>query len=77
MADKIGVCGIACSKCPIFVSEECPGCRPNEVCPLPECSQEKEVDLCFECSEFPCSKNYKKGPIVKELLDYFKEKKKK
>ncbi len=77
MADKIGVCGIVCSKCPIFVLGECPGCRPNDVCPLPACSQEKKVVLCFECPDFPCQKSYEKGPIVKELLDYFKEKKKK
>jgi hypothetical protein len=74
---KIGVCGIACFKCPLFVSEECSGCKPNEVCPLPKCSQEKGVAFCFECEEFPCKQNYEKGPVVKELLDYFKSKIKK
>ncbi|MFH1289276.1 MAG: DUF3795 domain-containing protein [Patescibacteria group bacterium] len=78
MADnsKIGVCGLICSKCPLFVAAECSGCKPNEVCPLPNCSKKKGVELCFKCKEFPCNLSYKKGPIVKELLDYFKEKKK-
>ena len=78
MADnsKIGVCGLVCSKCPVFVTGDCPGCGPNEFCPLPECSKKKGVNLCFECQEFPCNLSYDKGPIVKELLDHFKKKKK-
>ena len=71
---KIGVCGIACFKCPKYISKECPGCRPNEFCPLPECAKNKGVNLCFECKDFPCKLNYEKGPIVKELLDFFKGK---
>ena len=70
---KIGVCGIACFKCPTFVAKKCPGCHPNEFCPLPACSKEKGVDSCFECKDFPCKKNYKGGPIVRELLDHFKK----
>lgn len=71
---KIGVCGIVCDKCPKYIKEECPGCRPNEFCPLPVCAQNKNINLCFECKEFPCDLNYQKGPIVKELLDFFKGK---
>lgn len=74
---KIGACGIACFKCPLLIAAKCLGCRPNSVCPLPKCASEKKVRLCFECGEFPCQKNYQAGPIVKELLDYFKKKKKK
>lgn len=73
---KIGVCGIACFKCSQFVGKKCPGCRPNEFCPLPECAKGKGVALCFECKEFPCKLSYEKGPIVKELLDFFKKEKK-
>ena len=72
---KIGVCGIVCGKCPKYISKECPGCKPNELCPLPECVKNKGVNLCFECKEFPCKLNYEKGPIIKGLLDFFKEKK--
>lgn len=69
---KIGVCGLCCGKCPKYVAKECPGCRPNEFCPLPACAESKKVSLCFECKEFPCNLNYEKGPIAKELLDFFK-----
>jgi len=72
---KIGVCGLVCEYCPLFTSKKCPGCRPNEFCPLPACAKEKNVSLCFECNEFPCEKHYESGPIVKELLDHFKKEK--
>jgi len=72
---KIGICGLVCEKCPMFAKKECPGCSPNEFCPLPDCAKKKGVKLCFECKEFPCKKNFEGGPIVKELLDHFKEKK--
>jgi len=70
---KIGVCGLVCEECPKYVKKECPGCRPNEFCPLPECAKEKSVDLCFNCEEFPCKLNYEKGPIVSQLLDHWKK----
>ena len=42
-----------------FSKVNCRGCR-NERCKLfksckvRDCSEEKEVDFCFQCSEFPC-----------------------
>ena len=42
-----------------FASENCTGCR-NEPCKLfkgcgvPACHQEKGIDFCFECEQFPC-----------------------
>jgi hypothetical protein len=42
-----------------FACAECSGCR-NEVCKLFKnckvrlCSEEKQVDFCFQCSDFPC-----------------------
>lgn len=71
----IGVCGLACSECPKFKADECFGCSPKipaDICPLPSCAKERGINLCFKCKEFPCKKNYKKGPIVSELLDYWK-----
>ncbi len=73
---KIGVCGIACFKCREYIKEKCKGCSaaiPEKICPLPKCAKQKEVNLCFDCSEFPCDKNYKKGPIASALLDYWKK----
>jgi len=66
---KIGVCGIACEKCPRMASQTCPnypeGCLPkeNKFCQIATCAHKKGVRLCFECSEFPCEVT-KSGPIA-------------
>ena len=44
-----------------FASENCRGCR-NEQCRLFKscgvrgCHQEKQVDYCYQCEEFPCNR---------------------
>ena len=44
-----------------FASENCRGCR-NEQCRLftdcgvRVCHQEKQIDFCYQCDEFPCKK---------------------
>ncbi|MGD1061049.1 MAG: DUF3795 domain-containing protein [Methanomassiliicoccales archaeon] len=66
---KIGVCGIACEKCPRMVCGTCPsgeiGCAPkqNQFCAIATCAFEKGVRLCFECPSFPCETT-KTGPIA-------------
>ncbi|MBS7616416.1 DUF3795 domain-containing protein [Candidatus Bathyarchaeota archaeon] len=72
---KIGVCGIACEKCPRMISGTCPngsvGCVPkdNKFCKVATCAFRKDVTLCFECAEFPCETT-KKGPIVYEYCQF-------
>lgn len=45
-----------------LASENCKGCR-NEQCKLFKdcgvrpCHQEKQIDFCYQCDEFPCGKN--------------------
>jgi hypothetical protein len=66
---KIGVCGIACEKCPRMLAATCPnypqGCGPkeNKFCRIATCAFEKGMRLCFECADFPCE-NTKAGPIA-------------
>ena len=50
-----------------FASENCNGCR-NEQCKMFKncgvrgCHQEKQIDFCFQCEEFPCNKtNFDEG----------------
>lgn len=72
---KIGVCGLTCHKCVSFKSGECKGCSPKisvDICPLPSCAEGRGIKICFDCKKFPCDKNYKGGPIVPELLDYWR-----
>lgn len=65
---KIGVCGIACEKCPKMQKKQCPngdsGCiaRENKFCKICTCAHNKNIDLCFNCDEFPCELT-KEGPI--------------
>ena len=72
---RIGVCGIACEKCPRRVRAQCPngdaGCRPkaNPFCKIASCAFEKGVLLCFECAEFPCEIT-KSGPIAHGYCQY-------
>ncbi|MFA4836821.1 MAG: DUF3795 domain-containing protein [Dehalococcoidia bacterium] len=65
---KIGVCGIACEKCPKMVKKTCPngdqGCKPreNKFCAIATCAFNKGGKLCFECADFPCETT-RKSPI--------------
>lgn len=52
-----------------FSQAACSGCRgDNVLCPFEciacACSQEKGVDFCFQCGEFPCSKEI--DPLIRE-----------
>ncbi|MFH1156717.1 MAG: DUF3795 domain-containing protein [Pseudomonadota bacterium] len=53
-----------------FASENCKGCR-SEACTLfadcgvRRCHQENQVDYCFQCNEFPCSKTNFDEPLQK------------
>jgi len=77
---KIGVCGIACEKCPRMITDECPsgdvGCTPkeNKFCKIATCAFRKGVRLCFECKEFPCETT-KTGPISYDYCQFISGKK--
>ena len=62
----VGCCGFDCGLCPRFYTvghSRCPGCAgPNffnkhPSCPFITCCvKKKNLEVCAECSEFPCSK---------------------
>ncbi|MCU0861686.1 MAG: DUF3795 domain-containing protein [Methanomassiliicoccales archaeon] len=72
---RIGVCGIACERCPRMTRGECPngqqGCVPraNDFCAVCTCASERGVRLCFECPDFPCATTGK-GPISLGYCQY-------
>jgi hypothetical protein len=76
---KIGVCGIACEKCPRMTKNKCPngpqGCTPkhNKMCKITSCAYQKGISLCFDCPEFPCETT-KIGPISYGYCQYLAEK---
>lgn len=43
-----------------LTSGDCAGCRNGACrypgCVVPACSRERNVDFCFQCDDFPCSK---------------------
>jgi len=62
----IGVCGLDCGLCPRYYTigtSKCPGCcGPDFFNKHPSCSfitccvKKKNLEVCAECSDFPCSK---------------------
>jgi len=76
---RIGVCGVACEKCPRMVAGACPsrdvGCVPkeNKSCAIATCAFRKGVKLCFECEELPCETT-KTGPISMATVNTYQEK---
>ncbi|MFX0210056.1 MAG: DUF3795 domain-containing protein [Candidatus Hodarchaeota archaeon] len=62
----IGVCGLDCGLCPRYYTvgpSRCPGCcGPDFFNKHPQCSfitccvKKKKLEVCAECSEFPCLK---------------------
>lgn len=53
-------CGIICSECEFKESMGCAGCtnidKPfwGESCPVKKCAEERKIECCGECNEFPC-----------------------
>jgi hypothetical protein len=77
---KIGVCGIACEKCPRMVKGTCPngkkGCvaRENNFCTVANCAFNRGVKYCFDCSKFPCELT-KSSPINYGFCKFISERK--
>ena len=55
------LCGLNCSLCPSFIRGNCTGCQEGSSCALiceiaPWSIEHGNIDYCFECGEYPCSK---------------------
>jgi len=75
MTCKIGVCGIACERCPRMTNKTCPnypnGCTPkqNPFCKIATCAHQHNIHHCFDCPHFPCDTT-KTGPISYGYCQY-------
>ncbi|MCI8778578.1 MAG: DUF3795 domain-containing protein [Bacilli bacterium] len=53
-------CGISCSECHFLSDKVCEGCtnisKPfwGDSCQVKSCCENKNLECCGECSEFPC-----------------------
>jgi hypothetical protein len=63
-----------------FAAPDCIGCRRGTCkyanCGVVDCYQEKGVDFCFQCEEFPCNKTNFDPHLKKRWLYYNKRMKK-
>ena len=55
----IGFCGVDCSVCSDYTNNVCTGCRASahtgtEVCMAVACCEDKNIDFCSGCKQFPC-----------------------
>jgi hypothetical protein len=54
----IARCGLACEVCQHFINRDCLGCQKekesNSKCLIFKCAEEKNVQYCIQCMEFPC-----------------------
>lgn len=57
---RISTCGVVCEYCPRYRIKKCTGCNPNPHCGMPDCAEERGVEFCFLCDEFPCDRHYGK-----------------
>jgi hypothetical protein len=87
-SQEVGACGIFCGLCKIFRRTEykCHGCNwankmlklsreDGKGCVFWECTQNKKVECCLICDEFPCQIHYNKKEAVytKHALDEWKK----
>ena len=73
-----------------FSKSDCKGCRNSSFhgCAVKACANEKKIDFCFQCNEYPCNKNgfnerlYKKWRSINDKMKemgveaYYEEQKK-
>ncbi|MFY9303320.1 MAG: DUF3795 domain-containing protein [Atribacterales bacterium] len=72
----IAYCGLVCAIC--SKNGNCTGCR-NEGCEDKgwcknfQCCKDKEIDGCWECSEFPCSGTMLDNLRIRTFVKFIKE----
>ena len=64
LPEMLSPCGINCTVCYAHLREKniCPGCRSTSIlkpghcltCSIKVCGEEKGVQFCIDCSDFPC-----------------------
>ena len=77
--EMVSYCGIYCGACPGFHNGRCKGCRAPVDEPkrkrscgygMRKCCEEKNVDYCGQCEQYPCSKINKLINSQKKRKEY-------
>lgn len=72
--DSIAYCGLVCKLCNEGKSGKCIGCRGKcSGCSIMECAQDKKINGCWECNEFPCDNGMFKNKRNRVFLQIAKE----
>jgi hypothetical protein len=79
-SQPVGKCGIFCRACRLYILEKCKGCldvdsEKKVKCSVLICAQDKGLDSCGRCQEFPCLEHYGSDQVYakKKLLDWKKQ----
>ncbi|MDD3585933.1 MAG: DUF3795 domain-containing protein [Thermoguttaceae bacterium] len=77
LTDSVAFCGLVCKMC--HAADRCDGCRSDnnicaeknskEGCVSYNCGQEKLIEGCWECDEFPCDKGLFSSPMGKTFIN--------
>lgn len=71
---SIAYCGLVCILCNEGKSGRCTGCMEKcDGCSIKACSQDKKIDGCWECKEFPCDKEMFKNKRNRAFVQCAKE----
>jgi len=65
-AELIGKCGIYCGACPLHIGGICKGCSDVSTtkCSIYKCVNERNLNSCGECPEFPCKLHFHEKTAV-------------
>lgn len=56
---QMGKCGMPCGLCPMYhiaTAGRCTGCSEDRSCSIIRCCGKKNIKICSECKESPCTK---------------------
>jgi hypothetical protein len=75
-SDPVGKCGIFCGACRLYILAKCKGCFDLDwkkiKCSVYRCAENKGIDSCGKCQEFPCLEHYSSDQVYakKKLLNW-------
>jgi ribosomal-protein-alanine N-acetyltransferase len=71
---SIAYCGLVCKLCNAGKTGECKGCREKcDGCSIKECAKTRDINGCWECSQFPCEEKAFKNKRNRVFLQCAKD----
>lgn len=71
---SIAYCGLVCKLCNAGKTGECKGCREKcNGCSIKECAKIRNINGCWECSQFPCEEKIFENKRIRVFLQCAKD----